>query len=353
MNLPELKNDFYKRLGPSDNFLHFMSNGLLCSLLGHDDIDAAPFIGCTLSMGVKMFARKLGGKMIMIQDNDQSNAISYKYGAGTAQYAGTAKDIAELIQRLEIKNIKGAEILFDCSIPDFLPRKETLFLTLTQAVFTVSNIEADSLETAYMASGGQNIMQHLGIIYSRKGYCTLLSGNTPKNLPLPMSGYKILTAHCTEREIDRSRDINYALEHIRRMYPHIGSIADITPEILQNAKDSIKNKTSAKYLYHLATENERLMAASRALKRCNIRGLFTQMNLSQQSMERFWDLGHEHTFLARCSKNVDGIEAVRCWKNGIITIVRDDKIDNAINMIKLAFETNIGYQPTFCVCDIF
>lgn len=353
MNLPELKNNFYKRLGPSDNFLYFTSNGFLCSLLGYDNIVSAPFIGCTLSMGIKMFARKLNGDMIIIQDNAKSKAISYKYGTNISQYTGEPKETIELLQRFEGRHINGAEILFDCSIPEFLPYKDTLFLTLTQSVLKISNIESDPLEIACIAAGRENISPYMGMIYSKKGYCTHIYGRVPQNLPLPMSGYKILTAHCTESERSHSKEINYALEHIRRLYPHIGSISDITPEMLQAAKNSVKNKTALRYLYHLVNENERMAIASKALKRCDIQGLFTQMNLSQMSMERFWDLGSEHTFLARCSKNIDGIEAVRCWKNGIVAITRNDKIDHAITMIKCAFETHIGYQPTFCVCDVF
>lgn len=353
MNLPELKKDFYKRLGPSHSFLHFISNGMLCTLLGHDEVDESPFIACTLSMGIKMFARKLGGNMIVIQDNAKSKAISYTYGSSPTQYTGEPRDTIELIQRLESRNIRGAEILFDCTIPEFLPYKELLALSLTQAVLIVSDIESEPLDTAYLASGGGNLTPYLGIIHSRKGYCTHLSGKTPQNLPLPMSGYKILTAHCTEKERDHSKEINYALEHIRRLFPHIGTIADITPEMLQNAGNSIKSKNAVRYIYHLVNENKRISAAENSLKKCNIRGLFRQMNLSQQSMERFWDLGSEHIFLAQCCKHIDSIEAVRCWKNGVIMIVSDDKIDYAITMIKSEFENNIGYQPTFCVCDVF
>lgn len=353
MNLPELKKDFYKRLGPSDRFLYFTSNGLLCTLLGHSEIDGTPFISCSLSMGIKMLARRLGGNMVNIQNISNNQAIAYNYGENAIQYTGVSKNIIELIKRLEEKKINGAEILFECSIPEFLPSTEALFMTLTQSILKISDIEASPLEAASLAAGGENITPYLGIAYSRKGYCTLLSSGAPRNLPLPLSGYKVLTAHCTEKDHSRSKEINYAFEHISRLYPHIGTIADITPEMIQSAVSNIKSKTAAGYIYHLANENERILSAAKALKQCNIRALFTQMNLSQQSMERFWDLGNEHIFLARCCKGIDGVEAARCWKNGIVVIARDEKIDYAINMIKSEFENRIGYQPTFCVSEVF
>lgn len=70
-------------------------------------------------------------------------------------------------------------------------------------------------------------------------------------------------------------------------------------------------------------------------------------------MERFWDIGTEHKFLANTARNTDGIAAARCQDKGIWAIVEEDKVDYAINMIKSDFENTIGYKPTFCVCGTF
>lgn len=123
--------------------------------------------------------------------------------------------------------------------------------------------------------------------FSKKGYCTLMNSGEPKNLPLPLSGYKILTAHCTEPLSNHSKHIKYAMSEIRRLYPHINSISDLTPEILSTAKSSFKNSKAAKYMYHLSTENTRINTVSAALKRCDIKTLFREINNSEQSMERF------------------------------------------------------------------
>ena len=75
MNLPELKEDFYKRYSSSDNYLHFTSNGILCTLLGHCGIGNAPSLTCTLSMRVRMFARSLDGNMIKIKHADGTETV--------------------------------------------------------------------------------------------------------------------------------------------------------------------------------------------------------------------------------------------------------------------------------------
>lgn len=353
MNLPELKEDFYKRFNQSDSFLHFTANGLLCTLLGHSDIEYAPSLTFTLSMRVQMFARRLGGNMINLQDTSSAKSLSYTFGTPIGLFRGGDKSAAELLRSLERYKPKGAEILYECSIPEFLPKRDAFAVTLVQSIMKVSGIEADTLETAALAGEGSQINPCLGIITSKKGYCTLISTGEPKNLPLPLSGYKILSAHCTEKEKDRSRQIKSIFEQIRRIYPHTGSIWDITPDMFNGVKSHVKDKTALRYMYHLINENSRIKAACAALKRCDTSTLFREMKISQKSMERFWDIGSEHMFLARCCEGIDGIAAARSWRNGIIAITEDEKIDHAIGMIKDNFESIIGYQPTFCVSEPF
>lgn len=353
MNLPELKKDFYQRFNQSDDFLHFTANGLLCTLLGHTEIEDAPSLTFTLSMRVQMFARKIGGNLVNIEDSASDKCLSYHFGTPPKLFRGREKFIAELIESLNRYNLNGAEILCDCSIPEFLPKKEVFAVTLAQSLFKVSGVECDMLDIAASCSSGSDVTPLIGILSARKGYCTLISSGRPKNFPLPLSGYKILSAHCTEKRRDRSKYIKPAFEKICRLYPHVMSVSDITPEIFNGAKSAIKDKTALRYIYHLTTENIRIKSAADALKKCSIKNLFTEMKNSQKSMERFWDIGSEHRFLAHCCKNVDGIAAVRLWDNGIAAIVEEDKIDYAISVIRHEFENNIGYQPTLCVSEPF
>lgn len=353
MNLPELKKDFYHRFNSSDNFLHFTANGLLCALLGYTDIEYAPSLTFTLSMRIQMFSRKMGGGLINIEESSTNKCFSYHLGTPSKLFRGKEKFIAELVESLNIYNQNGTDILYDCSIPDFLPRKEVFSVALAQSLFKVNNIEYDTTDIAAACASLCDVTPLIGILSSQKGYCSHISSGKPQKLPLPLSGYKIISAHCTEKDGDRSKYIKYAFDKINRIYPHVMSISDITPEIFNGAKNTIKDKTALRYMYHLTNENIRIKSASDALKRCNIKMLFAEMKSSQKSMERFWDIGNEHITLAKCCENVEGIVAFRSWLNGIIAITEEDKIDYVIDMIRHEFENNIGYHPTFCVSDAF
>lgn len=352
MNLTELKHDFYKRFNASDNFLHFTSNGILCTLLGCTETEYTPFLGCTLSMGVKMFSRRLNGDFVSIQENTSNKCLSYIFGANTENFHGKNRDCVSLLKQLEAYGLKGSQVLFEYSVPEFLPRNEVFFLTLTQALFKTSDIELEPLKTAAIASRNDNISNYLGVLYSKKGYCTLISSGIPRNFPLPLTGFKMLSVHCTQNQRSRAKQIHYAFEHVRRLFPHIVSISDITPEMLTMSAPHIKSRQALRYMCHLADENLRIEAAISALKRCDASELFRQMQLSQASMERYWDLEREHIFIADCCKALDGVMAVRAWENGVAAIIDENMIDYIIDIVRREFEKNIGYQPSFCVSDV-
>lgn len=353
MKLQELKQNFYKRYEQSDNFLHFTSTGLVCPLLGHNNIENTPSLTCSLSMRVQMFARRLGGNSIDIQDVTGNEEISYRFGTPNRIVQGIYPDTVNIIHKFEKYGISGAQILYERTIPDFLQCNEEFAVCLVRSLLKISQKDMDTKKILAIASSSEKNDKYLAAASEKKGYCTAVSKGEVTSLPLPLSGYKILSAHCNEKDKDRNPLVLYAFNRIRRLYPHISSVADITPAMFVAVKNEIKDKTALRYMYHLINENARLGTVTRALKRCDIKTLFNEMNSSQKSIERFWNLNNEQLYLARCAKNIEGVFAVRSWQNGIVTIVKNEYIDNAINTVKTNFENNIGYQPYFCVSDVF
>ncbi len=353
MNLPKLKQDFYKRFQQSNNFLHFTSTGLLCTLLGHSDIENAPSMTCSLSMGTQMFTRRLGGNCINIQNVRKSEALLYRFGTPTKLLPLDKRKTADILQKFSDYGISGAQILYERTIPDFIEDDTAFSVCLVRSLLKIAEKDEDILKISTLSLLGNDLNTLLACACAKKGYCTLISKGEPRYLPLPLSGYKIISAHCKAKKKDRSLSVKNAFTHISRLYPHISSITDITPEMFVFAKNDIKDKTALRYMYHLINENARINTVSNSLKRCDIKSLFHEMNISQRSIERFWDLSQDEIYLAHCSKNIQGVKAVRSWKNGIIAVTENEYIDHAIEMIKDSFESNMGYQPSFCVSDVF
>lgn len=91
MTLSELKEDFYKRYLPSSNYLHYTANGMLCPLLGYPETEDAPSVSCALSMGVRMFARALGGEVVKVQNNASDKYLIYNFSDNIAPRRQPAK----------------------------------------------------------------------------------------------------------------------------------------------------------------------------------------------------------------------------------------------------------------------
>ena len=190
MNFLTLKEDFYKRYETSGKFLHYTSYGALCTLLGHTDIPTAPSLCCTLSMRVEMFARKSGGNYVKIENTTTDKCLQYPFGTSTDLFKGKTKFFAELIHALENSGLKGAEILYNNTIPNFISSKHAFSAALIKSLMQVSDIELTPLETAAICALSDDLTPYLAVLFSKKGYCTLMNSGEPKNLPLPLSGYK-------------------------------------------------------------------------------------------------------------------------------------------------------------------
>ncbi len=300
-----------------------------------------------------MLARTLADASIRIEDAASDKYFSYIPGTPTGILRGDDRFAAELIDSMRAYKLKGAEILYESSVPDFIPRKETFACALVRSLDKLNSLELDTLAAAEICAMGKNPNPYISMLESRKGYAVLTGGTAPKRLPLPLSGYKIISAYCTGRArgVERDKRIKSAMRSIERIYPHVGSIADVTREMADNAR--IKDKSALKYMYHLADENKRLKETEAALKRCDIKTLFYNMNMSQKSMEKYWDTDSEYISLARIAASVEGAMASRCGDSGVVIIAEEDKVNYIMGIVGNEFEVNIGYKPTFCISDPF
>lgn len=347
MDIANVKETFYKRYAVSGNYLHYTFNGLHCTLMGYAAFVGAPFLSCPLSMGIGMFARKLGGSTVKIQGADSDRHFIYNYSTPSVLFKGKEKKIASLLTEIRKHGAGGAEILYKSSVPDFIPQDMEFNLTLTQSVFKTAGIEKTPLETASVAAHDAHIAPYSAAAYAKNGYCTFFNNDTPNHFPLPMTGYKVISVYCRGRDKNRSDRIYAALEKIRKKDKSVLSVADLAP--IHTA--ALRDKTAAGYIRHLAEENIRINAALRGLKKCDIKALFRAMNASQSSMEKYWRLKKEYAFLAKCARNTEGVMAVRCNESGAVIIAENDTVDYVVNMIKLDFEKNAGYSPVFCVSE--
>lgn len=344
MDLIELKQDFYKRFNTSGNFLTYSRAGLLCSLLGDISIKRCPALTCSLSMRVQAYGRRIDGDVIKLQTTKSNTCIVFHPGG---RLPSQHRDLFEMIDRMYNYGVRGAELIFDSSVPDFFSFGKELKI----AVFnTLSKIYG--VTPPVDICGNDNPAPYQAIAEAKKGYCISIPGN--RSLPLPLTGYKLMAVQCEKIDkVPRGKYIEKGFNNLKRIYPHIRSFSDISPELLEYSRKAVRDKTALNYMRHMADENERIKYAAEGLKKCDINALAVQMNLSEESMEKLWTPEKEYVFLARKALSTVGILCARIWKNGIIAIVNEDEIDYASEAIAYDFENIAGYKPYICIADSF
>lgn len=346
MNRTELQNDFYKRCGVSKSRLVFSRAGLLCTLLGHNEIHGSEFLACTLSMCVNTAGRMLSCSALQLE-NTQSDICSVIRVNDTASQSNRLYDIAARFRERPF----GAELLTDSSIPAFFRDDTALRASVLNTLLKIDGCDKTNEQKALICADGGNPAPYTALFNSRRDYCCSVNGSKCALFPLPLTGYKIITAQTrASKRTRRTATVGNAYKKLRRIYPHILSLKDITCDMLELACGSL-NSSELKYTRHILFEHERITLAKAALTACRLRDFAKIVNDSQKSIEHLWGCNAEHTLLAAKASENPSCICARQWENGIFAIAEDGSEDSLINILRHDFNARFGYFPRFCIAD--
>lgn len=347
MNGAELQSNFYKRMGVSKNRLVFSKAGLLCTLLGHSEIRGGEFLSCTLSMCVRTAGRMLNCSAVNLENTQTDKCIVIRIN----DLASQSRQLYDIVNNVSRIHPFGAEILYDCNIPDFFRDTAALRVSVLNTLLKISDCELPIERKAQICADGKNAAQYLAALNSRRGWCVCVKGNTYEQFPLPLTGYRLLIIQTNRPAPDRyDKTVQSAYKKLRRIYPHIPSLYDITPDMLSFTRSRLK-ASEYNYMCHLLSEHERIIIAKAALTACRIKDFAKLVNDSQKSIERLWNNEYEHTFLAESVFEHPSCLCARSFKNGIYAIIENGSEDEIITVIRHAFNTHFGYFPNFCITD--
>ena len=347
MNQTELKNDFYKRFSSSPESLVFSRTGLLCTLLGHSEIKNSEFISCALSMGVQSIGRRLDSSSVKLENTKMGVCTVFRLNDLT----NGSKSLYDIMSQFSNMPLFGAEVLYDSTIPPCFSQDASIRTTLLNTLLKLASIENTPETNTLICAANGNPAPYAAMFSSKKGWCNATTGTKTENLPLPLTGYKLISVQTSARCLGhRSAAINSGFRTLHLIYPHVNSLSDMSFDMLDYAKNHLKH-SEYNYIRHIISENERIKSAKSFLKACRIKEFADIVNSSQRSVERLWGCSIDQVFLADMIMQTGYCLCARQWKNGIIAIVQEDCIDYLINIIRRTFSSAYGFEPTFCVCD--
>lgn len=347
MNRTELQNDFYKRFSVSTHNLIFSKSGLLCTLLGHSEIKNSRFISCTLSMCIQIAGRRLDSNTVKLENTQSGVCTVFRLN----DLLSVKKTLYDIISEFNNIHPFGAELLYNSTIPQCFAQYAPLRITVLNTLLKLAEIESSDAKKALICAGDSNPAPYAAMLSSKKGWCTLTQGTESKNLPLPLTGYRLLSVQTNAKHSGRRTSaVEKTFDILRRIYPHVTAMDDLSFDMLDYAKSHLKH-TEMNYMRHIISENERINATEACLKACRIREFADIINSSQRSIERLWGCCDEHSFLIDTILEANSCLCARQWKNGIIAIVSEESLDNTINILRRSFNAAYGYNPIFCIAD--
>lgn len=336
MNTTTLKSDFYKRFDTSNNPLIIKKSGLLCTLLGFCNIKGASSLSTVLSMGVSGICRRLDGNAIQITDTSNSDTLTYHLDNKSKKY-----------------NICGSQILFDNSIPLYIPSSSSLRTCILKCILSTSKIDNfDKLEACLACCGKENIKPYLALMEAKKGYAVFSHKLESILVPLPMTGYKyILIQFCDKKTLRSHKDTERALDIINTSFPYAKIFSDLNSKTMQYAATKIKNRRTLKKITYLVNETKRINCALTALQALHTETLFDIINESAKEYTLLWDNDNEIEDLLDFAMSCDGVMTARPFNRGILCIVREDMCNHVTNTFSQILKYNLKNNIRFCISE--
>ena len=344
MNDTQLQRDFYKRYGISKNRVSFSKTGLLCTLIGNSEIEDYPFISCGLSMCVRAMGRRLNGKLVKLENTHTGNCSIYRFDEISKNTDETSMIIKEFLKHSEF----GAEILYDSTIPESFMEDDVLNITLVNSLFKTIQKDYDIYKKASLI---KDFRKSLAMLYEKKGYCTLMNGSRHKNLPLPLMGYKILLVRTRLKKSPRKKLFEKSdFDAIKRIYPHILSVNDLTEDMLKNPKTGL-NKEKINIFRYLICEREFVNISEIYLKALKIKNFAETINRSEDKFRQLCYADEKAAFAVDVLRDMNECICAKQQHDSVFAFVREDFTDNAVNILTHSFSQSFGYEPSICICN--
>ena len=342
MNMVNLQLDFYRRFNDAASRLTYSRSGMLCTLLGFPGISGASSLTCSLSMGVTAAARRLDSGYIKLESTDSNVSVSCNLKDALT---GKNKPERELLSLIKKTGFNGAEILYDSDIaPGYdieLPLRAAVLNSLLN-ILHAGDISAAN--KAILCRSGKDAQLYTALFSSKRGWCTYMNKNTINHYPLPMTGMLFLYIQIRRKpRLIKQSLLNKELQRLKSIHPSVYTYSDITEDMLTGADYS--------YLPHIASENERIERACKALKFCRMDKFAAIVNESARSDAEYLDTSNEQNFLTRIMTNIEGCLCAKASEDGVYAIVEAAIVDYVINRIKNKFEERFGYEPQFSVAS--
>lgn len=183
-------------------------------------------------------------------------------------------------------------------------------------------------------------------------------------VPVVLGGYSLVIGNTNKKRSlgegkynERRAECEAGLEELKAVFPNATCLGDISAQSFELNKLIIKDETIRKRVAHIVHENERVTESVKALKAHDLITFGKLMNESHNSLRDLYEVtGIELDTLVNEARKAEGVLGSRMTGAGFggctVSIVGNDRIGRFIDKVGTAYESIIGYAPSFYLSEI-
>lgn len=209
------------------------------------------------------------------------------------------------------------------------------------------------------------IMDQFASVMGREGHVFVLDCRdlTYNYFPFESNDYQlVLMDSCVKHTLasseynTRRQECETGVALLKKYYPAVRSLRDVTPEMLEKHVDLFTQKVYNRCMY-VVEENLRVQAASLDLKNDDLTSFGEKMYLTHDGLSRLYEVSCvELDFLVDQAKAMDGVLGSRMMGGGFggctINIVSKKATEEFISKTSEAYQKRFGVKPLSYVVSI-
>ena len=376
-----LKEKFQELFGDSENVRFFFAPGRVNLIGEHTDYNGGHVFPCALSMGTYACVKKRqDGNFRFYSLNVESAGVitadEYSFNPlEDKQWASYLKGVIWAFRKRGYSLPEGLDLVLYGNIPNGsgLSSSASLEVLMGGILKEMYGLKLSLPEIALIGQYSENnyngmncgIMDQFASAMGKKDHAIFLDTATLEfsYAPLVLTDYALIITNTNKKHKligsaynDRRRESEEALEILQK-YAKIKTLGDLSDEEFFRLEEKLEDPIIRKRAKHAVLENNRTVAAKKALEDGDYQEFGRLMNLSHVSLRDDYEVSCEESdLLCETAWTLPYVLGSRMTGGGFggctVSLVKRDKIKDFEEELQKVYEPKIGYPCSFYEAEI-
>ena len=376
-----LKEKFQELFGDSESVRFFFSPGRLNLIGEHTDYNGGHVFPCALSMGTYACVKKRqDGNFRFYSLNVESAGVitadEYSFNPlEDKQWASYLKGVIWAFRKRGYSLPEGLDLVLYGNIPNGsgLSSSASLEVLMGSILKEMYGLKLSLPEIALIGQYSENnyngmncgIMDQFASAMGKKDHAIFLDTATLEfsYAPLVLTDYALIITNTNKKHKligsaynDRRRESEEALEILQK-YAEIKTLGDLSDEEFFRLEEKLEDPIIRKRAKHAVLENNRTIAAKKALEDGDYHEFGRLMNLSHVSLRDDYEVSCEESdLLCETAWTLPYVLGSRMTGGGFggctVSLVKREKMKDFEEELQKVYEPKIGYPCSFYEAEI-